>query len=159
MNMKRNKEENKEELSESFVVNSENVHEDIPLREEVTYVANIYAKEMSRNQQTDGPKIHVDEIASGVAKFYEKIRKIIDWKDDNALRRGAIERILKRRLLPKMVTGVFKEEDTFQLAKTMTEELIRGGHLPNDEIPESRVPVVAECLKKYLYFLKYSIKQ
>jgi len=157
--MKKNKEENKEELGESFVVNSESVPEDIPLKEEITHVANIYAKEMSLSQQTEGPKIHVDEIASGVAKFYEKIRKIIDWKDDNALRRGAIERILKRRLLPKMVTGVFKEEDTFQLAKTMTEELIRGGHLPNDEIPESRVPVVAESLKKYLYFLKYSIKQ
>ncbi len=159
MNMKKNKEENKEESGESFVVNAKSVPEDIPLKEEITHVAKIYAQEMSLKQQTEGPKIHVDEIASGVAKFYEKIRKIIDWKDDNTLRRGAIERILKRRLLPKMVTGVFKEEDTFQLAKTMTEELIRGGHLPNDEIPESRIPVVAECLKKYLYFLKYSIKQ
>jgi len=157
--MKKNKEENKEESGESFVVNAKSVPEDIPLKEEITHVAKIYAQEMSLKQQTEGPKIHVDEIASGVAKFYEKIRKIIDWKDDNTLRRGAIERILKRRLLPKMVTGVFKEEDTFQLAKTMTEELIRGGHLPNDEIPESRIPVVAECLKKYLYFLKYSIKQ
>jgi len=43
-------------------------------------------------------KIHVDEIASKVAKFYEKIRKIVDWKEENLLRRNAIERILKRSL-------------------------------------------------------------
>ena len=155
----KSREVKEKDLGASFVLSSKSILKDTSLRNEITFVANKYGKEMSLKQQTGGPKIHVDEIASGVAKFYEQIRKIIDWKDDNALRRGAIERILKRRLLPKMVTGVFKGEDTFQLAKTITEELIRGGHLPNDEIPESRVPVVAECLKKYLYFLKYSIKQ
>ena len=41
--------------------------------------------------------IHVDEVAAKVAGFYEKIRGVIDWREEHLLRRGGIERILKRR--------------------------------------------------------------
>src|SRR3989338_6262928 len=61
--------------------------------------------------------IHVDEIASRVAKFYEMVRKVVDWKEDNVMRRSAIERALKRTLFPKL-TGVTLETniDTYRVA-------------------------------------------
>ena len=153
--MKKNK--NKTDSVKSFVLAENTISEDSSLREEVSLVANFYSQGLI-SQQGKESKIHIDEIASGVAKFYEQIRKIIDWKDDNALRRGAIERILKRRLLPKMIMGSFTQNDAFQLARTMTEELIRGGHLPNHEIPESIIYTVSKAMNKYLYFLEYVIK-
>jgi hypothetical protein len=101
--------------------------------------------------------IHVDEIASRIAKFYEMIRKVVDWKEDNVLRRSAIERALKRTLFPK-ISGVTPDsvKDTYRLAYTVTSDLIRGGHLPNDEIPQESVLTVETALKKYLYILKHA---
>ncbi len=101
--------------------------------------------------------MHVDEIASRVAKFYEMVRKVIDWKEDNVLRRAAIERILKRLLFPKL-TGVSLKPgiDTYRIAFSVATDLIRGGHLPNDEIPQERVDLVETSLKKYLYILHHA---
>lgn len=155
--MPKNKNNNKTDSLQSFVLTENTISPDIPLREEISRVAKFYAEELISKQEKES-KIHIDEIASGVAKFYEQVRKVIDWKDDNALRRGAIERILKRRLLPKMVTGSFTQDDAFNLAQTMTEELIRGGHLPNHEVPRSRIEIVSNAISKYLYFLEYSIR-
>ncbi len=99
--------------------------------------------------------IHVDEIASRVAKFYELVRKVVDWKEDNALRRSAIERILKRHLFTKLsgltlTTGI----SSSTLAQTMILDLIRGGHLPNGEIPQEKIQVVTAILDKYILFLE-----
>ena len=92
--------------------------------------------------------IHVDEVASKVAAFYEKIRGIVDWREEHLMKRGAIERNLKRRLL------ISKE------GKAITEplilELIRGGHFPNDHIEESKIGEVEKILNKYIYILEKS---
>lgn len=122
------------------------------LRKEILLVAEGYKEELIRNKEKK-EVIHIDEIASGIAKFYEKIRKIIDWKDDNLLRRGAIERVLKRKFLPSMIAGSFKTNDSKQIAQTIVEELIRSGHLPNHQLPQERVDAVSLILKKYLFLL------
>jgi hypothetical protein len=157
---RKSKEQSEKSSFKSFVMENKSGlvanQEDRSVKEEILTVAHNYEQELL-SLRTKGLKIHVDEIASGVAQFYEKIRKIIDWKDDNVLRRGAIERILKRRLFPKMVLRSFKESDSPELAKTIIEELIRGGHLPNHEVPQSRIQSVSSALGKYLYFLEYTI--
>ncbi|MGB2762519.1 MAG: hypothetical protein WBC21_03185, partial [Minisyncoccales bacterium] len=43
--------------------------------------------------------IHVDEVAARVASFYEKIKGVIDWREEHLLRKRAIERSLKRRII------------------------------------------------------------
>jgi len=87
--------------------------------------------------------IHVDEVASRVAAFYEKIRGIIDWKEEHLLKRRAIERILKRRIL-------IEEEN---IAEPLVLELIRGGHFPNDRIEESKISEVQKSIDKYTHIL------
>lgn len=105
----------------------------------------------------DGTPIHVDEIASSLAKLYEKIRKVVDWQDDNVLRRRAIERILKRLLFAKdLRIPLSKQPKADNLAGTITTELVRGGHLPNDEVWKESITVVSKSLTKYLYFLSQS---
>lgn len=99
--------------------------------------------------------IHVDEIASKVAHFYERIRKIIDWKEENLLRRSAIVRILKRSMIAEIsnLNLIFKVNiDT--VAEPLVLELIRGGHLPNDEIPKEKITEVDKVVKKYFYLLR-----
>jgi len=95
--------------------------------------------------------IHVDEVASRVAAFYEKIRGIIDWKEEHLLKRGAIERILKRRIFSKLLSeGVISSS---VIAEPLVLELIRGGHLPNDQVPESRINEVQKIIDKYVFIV------
>jgi len=113
-----------------------------------------YSRELIQSKKDYTP-IHVDEIASKLAKFYEKIRKVIDWKDDNVLRRSAIERILKRILFPKLAGFSINNFNSDYLAEMITMELIRGGHLPNHTISKEHTATASGALRKYLYFLEY----
>ncbi len=94
------------------------------------------------------PTIHVDEVASAVASFYEKIRGVVEWKEEHLMRRAAIERILKRRLL------LLKNGE--EIAPPLVLELIRSGHFPNDRIEEAKIEEVKKALDKYLFILKNS---
>jgi len=90
--------------------------------------------------------IHVDEVASRVAAFYEKLRAIVDWKEEHLMKRAAIARNLKRRLL------LAKEGKT--ISEPLILELIRGGHFPNDNIEETKIGDVEKALNKYIYILE-----
>jgi len=90
--------------------------------------------------------LHVDEVASRVAAFYEKIRGVIDWREEHLIRKTAIERILKRRL--------FLAEDSKDIASPFLLELIRGGHFPNDSTPEPKVEEVQRIIDKFSFILK-----
>lgn len=90
--------------------------------------------------------VHVDEVASKVASFYEKMRGIIDWREEHLLRKTAIERILKRRLFMKKNGG--------EVAVPLISELIRGGHFPNDIIPEAKTIEVQKLIDKYLFIIE-----
>lgn len=128
-----------------------------PLTEETVALIETYIEGL-RNQKKPGTPIHVDEIASHLAKFYESVRKVIDWKEDNVLRRSAIERALKRTLFPKLTgMSLSTDIDTYKVAYSITADLIRGGHLPNDEISQENVLLVDNILKKYLYILKHAV--
>ncbi len=127
-----------------------------PLSPEIAHMLDEYVTGIQSAKKPVTP-IHVDEIASHIAKFYEQVRKVIDWKEDNVLRRSAIERALKRILFPKLTGVTLRQDiDTYRVAYSVTADLIRGGHLPNDEIPEEQVNIVETVLKKYLYILKHA---
>ena len=135
------------------------VKEDAPsvLTDPIFHLIDQYCKSVEEKSHAQFTPIHVDEIASRVAKFYELIRKVIDWKEDTILRRSAIERILKRLIFTKMAGLSFTQGLNEQtIAEIITIDLIRGGHLPNDEIPREIIPVLRRTLRKYFYFLENS---
>ncbi|MCP6726594.1 MAG: hypothetical protein KJI69_00935 [Patescibacteria group bacterium] len=95
-----------------------------------------------------GRVIEVDEVASQVAAFYEKIRGVVDWKEEHLLRKTAIGRILRRRLL--------LQPDGEGISGPLLEDLVRGGHLPNNQVPLSLIQITQEIIDKYLYILNNS---
>ncbi len=109
-----------------------------------------YKKSENISLANEETTIHVDEVASRVASFYERIRGIIDWKEEHLLKRSAIERSLKRRFLSKIniASGQFIEEKIS--AEPLVLELIRSGHFPNDEISESKIKEVQKVIDKYI---------
>lgn len=90
--------------------------------------------------------IHVDEVASRVAAFYEKVRGFVDWREEHLLRRAAIERVLRR----KFFLRVGQKID----ANPVILELIRAGHFPNDAIDEQKIPEIQSALDKYIYIME-----
>jgi hypothetical protein len=99
----------------------------------------------SSRPQEAGAAIHVDEVASSVASFYEKMRSLIDWREQHLLRKTAIERILTRRL--------FIKKEGQGVAQSLVNELIRGGHFPNDTIAESKILDVQKLIDKYVFII------
>lgn len=110
------------------------------------------AKEYERwdrsiQSKVDAPTIIVDEVAAKVASFYEKIRGVVDWREEHLLRKTAIERILKRRMLMN------SKED---FAEPFLQELIRGGHFPNEQILVTKIEEIQKIVEKYFYLLEHS---
>ena len=109
----------------------------------------------SLKPKENAPMIHVDEVASRVAAFYEKIHTVVDWKEEHLMRRSAIIRKLKRRFRDL-------ELDSFSaknLAEGLVLDLIRGGYFPNDKIEESKIINVQKIIDKYIFILKNNLKE
>ncbi len=98
------------------------------------------------------PTIHVDEVASKVAVFYEQVRTIIDWREEHLMRRAAIIRKLKRRFLDLELNNFSSEN----IAEQLVLELIRGGYFPNDKIEESKISDIKKIIEKYIFILNHS---
>lgn len=99
--------------------------------------------------------IHVDDIASKVAVFYEKLLRVINWKEEQLVRRTAIERKLKRRLITEISgLGIVANLKPEPIARALVLESIRGGHLPNNQIPQTKIKDVQNILEKYIFILK-----
>ncbi|MEA3357161.1 MAG: hypothetical protein U9Q67_01895 [Patescibacteria group bacterium] len=116
-----------------------------------------YLQVLSYDQKEIISPIYVDELASKFALLYEKLRIIIDWKEEHLIRRTAIDRALKRRMISKL-SGISLTSgiEGKKLALPLIMELIRGGHFPNGRIPKSVIPQIEKVLKKYIYILSYS---
>ena len=100
-----------------------------------------------RQAKKEAATVHVDEVASAVARFYEKIRMVVDWKEEHLIRRIAVQRMLKRRLL-------MNYSNTSDLAEVFIKELIRSGHFPNDTIAQSKIKKIQRVMDKYNFFIK-----
>ena len=88
-----------------------------------------------------GPFIEVSDVVRTLGKVYERLRTVVDYRDEHLLRKAAIERILKRRFDP--------EADFPQLARAFVEELIRAGYVQNGTLPEKSVGDITRILKRY----------
>jgi len=106
--------------------------------------------QMSLRPREGSVALHVDEVASQVAAFYEQIRTIIDWKEEHLMRRAAIIRKLKRRFIDLELSNFSSQN----IAEPLVLELIRGGYFPNDRIEESKVKDVQRIIHKYVFILK-----
>lgn len=123
------------------------------LSESIKKLAEIASKTNTGAQVNGGEydTINVDDVAARVASFYERIRGIVDWREEHLLRKTAIERILKRRSL---LQGDMTGEKGVNAAEQFLRELIRGGHFPNHSISLEKIEEIRQVLNKYAYILK-----
>jgi len=100
------------------------------------------AKLSARTDDPSVPRIEVHDAVSNVAWAYERLRNAIDYQDEHLLRKNAIERMLRRRL----VSGA----TATQIAEPLILELIRGRYLPNNDLPSTIITDAADIINTYV---------
>lgn len=112
----------------------------------VKALAKTYAKAENEGQYPkDVPTIAVNEVVSRIAFLYEKVRTVVDFKEEHLLVKDAIRRSLDRRMLMG-VQGT-------AIAGPLIMELIRAGYLENKLIPQEKVVTVANIINRYVYLI------
>ncbi len=89
-----------------------------------------------------GKRISVSPVVAKFGSWYEKLRNVMEYRDEEMMLRAAIERILRRRL---MLGGSARTT-----AEPLTRELLWARYLPNDEVPETIIPVIEEAIDLHL---------
>lgn len=115
-----------------------------------------YKQGIAYQQKATANPIQVDELASKLAKVYEKVRRIIDWKEENLVRRTAIERILKRTLLSELSGLGAGALDADKITQPLVMEMIRSGYFGNGRVSKNKIPTAKQSLAKYIYILNNS---
>lgn len=112
-------------------------------------IKNIY--EQNQRDKNEEDKIEVNEVTGHVSAFYEKLRNSIDFKEVHLLRRFAIERNLKRRLMLETLKP--------SMSRSLIEDMIRSKYLKNNTILENKVHTLERLISKYnkLYSILNSI--
>lgn len=85
--------------------------------------------------------ISVNPVVAEVASWYEKLRNAMDFRDDDAILRAAIERIIKRRML-------FGEQPK-SIAEPLVRELVWARYFPEGTVPESITDKVMQIMTLY----------
>jgi len=99
-----------------------------------------FEREETKNQTKTG--INVNRFVSEIATWYEKFRNAMDYRDEEVVRRAAIERILKRRL----IFGGIGEK----IAAPLMRELLWARYFPDASISDEEVKKVAHKIDLYL---------
>ncbi len=116
-----------------------------------------YLEALEKEKIEPEDPISTDEIASKIASAYERVRRVIDWKEEHLVRRTSIERILKRRLISEISEiTIIPDLNPLKIAEPMLMEIIRTGYFKNEEIGEEKILDLQKILGKYLYILKWS---
>ena len=106
-------------------------------------LAKLHTQQGARiDDEHDDPRISVNQFTKSVGAFYEKIRYLVDYKEDHAIKRSAIARVLKRKIL---------NGHRDDLGTALLHELVSGGYLPNDKVSEDIAEHVQVIAGKYLF--------
>lgn len=91
-------------------------------------------------------RINVSQTVSFFAIVYEKIRNAVEYREEHLIRRAAIERILKRRLL-------LNSQGTGE-AENLIRELLWARYFPNGSLGASDVQTVQQLIDQYVVYRK-----
>ena len=89
----------------------------------------------------DSESVDVSKTVSFFALIYEKIRNVIEFKDEHIIRRNAINRIINRRL-------VFNPNLTDE-GLSIAKEIAWAGYYKGDKIPENKITQLENAIIWY----------
>lgn len=109
-----------------------------PVRE---LVAKIEAAEDAHRAAPRGETLELSTIVGKAASLYEKLRYLIDYREEHTIRRAALERILKRRVFLEL-----KAES----GHVLLQELVDGKYIQKELATEEMAAEIDRIIAKYL---------
>lgn len=98
------------------------------------------SEEDSKQVPDNEPVISISTRTSRASFIYERMRNVVDYKEEHLIRRTAIERILKR------LVSSGKQKN---LVENLVHELIHARYLPNNTIPQKKLRQLEIIVDKY----------
>jgi hypothetical protein len=95
-----------------------------------------------KEEHRGGKTISVNPVVAKFATWFEKLRNVMEYREEEVMLRAAIERILRRMLL---LGGNAKTT-----ALPLVRELLWARYLPENDVPESIVAVVERSIELHL---------
>ncbi|MCL4353820.1 hypothetical protein M1615_05175 [Patescibacteria group bacterium] len=115
-------------------------------------LANVLISAFEREEPHDNEtKLKVNPIVSQIAYLYEKLRNVMEYREEEVILRSAIERILKRRLL---LGG-----NPSSIAEPLLRELLWARYIPDGQIGGKIVEEVNQSINYYLTLRQSLIKK
>jgi len=111
----------------------------------------LISKFETKEMKNTDKKISVNILVSKVAYWYEKVRTVMDYGNEETLLRRAIERILKRRLL--------LDTNANSVAQMSVRELVWAGYFPDESVPESIINRVSDSIALFLELKKRILRE
>jgi len=110
--------------------------------EEIQELAKIVAEPNKPLVQSGEKVVTVSKTVSAAAVIYEAARNAVEFRADHLIRRAAIERILKRRILTNpQGTGI---------AEALIKELLWAKYLGEGSVPVRKIEEIQKTIDKYL---------
>lgn len=85
--------------------------------------------------------IRVNPFTNRVGELYERVRYLVDYKEEHVIRVSAIERISRRKLIFEQKTEV---------GLSLVQELVAAGYLPNNSMSEEAAEDAQRVIDKFL---------
>lgn len=99
---------------------------------------------------TSPNKISVSQTVSFAAFLYEKMRNAVEFREEHLIKRAAIERIIKRRLI--------LNENGREIAELLIKELLWARYYENNTIAEEQITHIQKSIDKY-FFIRNEISR
>ncbi len=113
----------------------------------LSFLTQALISSLDRSQKGPGEKggerISISRTVSALAVLYEKARTAIEYREEHLLRRAAIERTLKRRLI--------LNENGRGIAEYLLKELLWAKYAPEESIPLAKIDEVQTTIDKYIF--------
>lgn len=97
-----------------------------------------------------GPYLETQSVATGLATLYEKLRNTLDFRDEHLIRVYAVRRMLKRRLI--------RGAQADRIVVPLLQELVRGGYIASENIPETSIPEYEAIVTKYVQLFTFLVQ-
>lgn len=113
-----------------------------PIADFVADLKNNFSFEKAKKEAEKETKVaEIEEAGDSMAKLYEKVRNMIEYKDDHLIKRTAIERILKRNLIIEFRQQNFSDQ--------FLNELIMAGYLEKNKADKKLREQINKTIAKY----------
>ena len=102
------------------------------------------AREVDSSHAHEGGSLEISRVISTAAGLYEKVRYLVDYREEHTIRRSAIERILRRLIFI---------QNTRPSGGVLLQELVEAKYVTKDSVGPQMINDVDVVLARYLTLL------